>query len=45
RIEFASKEPGFTIDEPLETLGEKLALPSFLEGKRTEIETYFGGEK
>ncbi|AIS62010.1 VOC family protein [Listeria ivanovii] len=45
RIEFASAEPGFTLDEPLETLGEKLALPSFLEEKRTEIETYFGGEK
>lgn len=45
RIEFASAEPGFTLDEPLVKLGEKLALPSFLEEKRTEIETYFGGEK
>ncbi|PZF91346.1 glyoxalase [Listeria ivanovii] len=45
RIEFASAEPGFTLDEPLETLGEKLALPSFLEEKRTEIETYFGGKE
>ncbi|MBC6126205.1 glyoxalase [Listeria welshimeri] len=44
RIEFASAGPGFTIDEPLETMGEKLALPSFLEEKRTEIETYFGGD-
>ncbi|EAC2208803.1 VOC family protein [Listeria monocytogenes] len=44
RIEFASAGPGFTIDEPLETMGERLALPSFLEEKRTEIETYFGGD-
>lgn len=44
RIEFASAGPGFTIDEPLETMGDHLALPSFLEEKRTEIETYFGGD-
>ena len=26
--------PGFMGDEPYETLGEKLSLPPFLEGKR-----------
>lgn len=40
RIEIATKGPGFTIDEPLETLGETLALPSFLENKRAEIEAH-----
>ncbi|HBL8261156.1 TPA: ring-cleaving dioxygenase, partial [Listeria monocytogenes] len=30
--------PGFASDEPYETLGEKLALPPFLEPKRAEIE-------
>ncbi|ARM72401.1 hypothetical protein LMxysn_0766 [Listeria monocytogenes] len=44
RIEFASAGPGFTIDESLETMGNRLALPSFLEERRTEIETYFGGD-
>ncbi|MBM6614441.1 VOC family protein [Desemzia sp. RIT804] len=38
RIEIATKGPGFTIDEPLDTLGETLALPNFLENKRAEIE-------
>lgn len=38
RIEIATKGPGFTIDEPLESLAETLALPSFLENKRAEIE-------
>lgn len=37
-FEIATDEPGFTADEPLETLGEKLALPPFLEGRRQEIE-------
>lgn len=40
RIEIATKGPGFTIDEPLETLGEALALPNFLENKRAEIEAH-----
>ena len=30
--------PGFTVDEPLEHLGEKLSLPPFLESRRPEIE-------
>lgn len=36
--EFATDVPGFTVDEPLETLGEKLSLPPFLEANRAEIE-------
>ncbi len=37
-FEIATDGPGFAVDEPLETLGERLALPPFLEGKRAEIE-------
>lgn len=37
-IEISTDGPGFATDEPYETLGEKLALPPFLEGKREEIE-------
>lgn len=37
-FEIATDGPGFTADEPLETLGEHLALPPFLEGRRSEIE-------
>lgn len=37
-FEIATDEPGFTADEPLEKLGEKLALPPFLESRRREIE-------
>ncbi|UTR14970.1 ring-cleaving dioxygenase [Salipaludibacillus sp. LMS25] len=37
-FEFATDGPGFMGDEPYETLGEKLSLPPFLEGKRDEIE-------
>jgi len=36
--ELATDEPGFTSDEPLDKLGETLALPPFLEPRRTEIE-------
>lgn len=38
-FEFATDGPGFMGDEPYETLGEKLSLPPFLEGKRKEIES------
>jgi glyoxalase family protein len=38
RIEIATEKPGFTLDEPLEHLGESFALPDFLEPKREEIE-------
>lgn len=37
-IELATDEPGFDADEPMATLGEKLALPPFLEGRRAAIE-------
>ncbi|WP_054310252.1 ring-cleaving dioxygenase [Mesorhizobium sp. 1M-11] len=37
-FEIATDGPGFTADEPLESLGERLALPPFLEGKRAAIE-------
>ncbi|BAT58371.1 putative ring-cleaving dioxygenase MhqA [Variibacter gotjawalensis] len=37
-FEIATDGPGFATDEPMETLGEKLALPPFLEGRRDEIE-------
>lgn len=37
-FELSTDEPGFATDEPLETLGETLALPPFLEPKRAEIE-------
>lgn len=36
--EFATDTPGFTVDEPIETLGEKLSLPPFLEPHREPIE-------
>src|SRR5256885_10705931 len=37
-FEIATDGPGFATDEPLQTLGEKLALPPFLEPRRKEIE-------
>jgi glyoxalase family protein len=37
-FEIATDGPGFATDEPLETLGEKLALPPFLEPRRAAIE-------
>lgn len=37
-FELATDGPGFTADEPLETLGERLSLPPFLEARRAEIE-------
>jgi glyoxalase family protein len=38
-FEIATDGPGFATDEPLESLGEKLSLPPFLEGQRSEIES------
>ena len=35
--EIATEGPGFTADESLETLGEHLSLPPFLEGRRESI--------
>ena len=37
-FEIATDGPGFAADEPLETLGERLALPPFLEPRRAAIE-------
>lgn len=37
-FELATDGPGFATDEPLESLGEKLSLPPFLEGRRARIE-------
>ena len=37
-FEIATLGPGFTVDEPLESLGEKLSLPPFIEAMRDEIE-------
>jgi glyoxalase family protein len=37
-FEIATLGPGFTIDEPADTLGEKISIPPFLEHLRGEIE-------
>jgi glyoxalase family protein len=37
-FEIATDGPGFATDEPMAALGEKLALPPFLEGRRAQIE-------
>ena len=37
-FEIATDGPGFAVDEPLATLGERLALPPFLEPRRAAIE-------
>jgi glyoxalase family protein len=37
-FEIATDGPGFATDEPAEKLGERLALPPFLEPRRKEIE-------
>jgi glyoxalase family protein len=37
-FEIATLGPGFTVDEPLETLGEKLSLPPDFEHLREEVE-------
>jgi glyoxalase family protein len=36
--EIATDGPGFATDEPLDSLGERLALPPFLESRRAAIE-------
>lgn len=38
-FEIATDPPGFTVDEDEDRLGEKLMLPSWLEGRRDEIES------
>ena len=37
-FEIATDQPGFTADEPMDSLGEHLSLPPFLEPQRAEIE-------
>lgn len=37
-FEIATDQPGFAIDEPVETLGQRLGLPPRLEPHRAEIE-------
>ena len=37
-IEIATDEPGFLVDEPLESLGQGLSLPPWLEPERETIE-------
>ena len=37
-IEISTDTPGFTVDEPLDALGESLSLPPFLEDDRDFIE-------
>ena len=37
-FEIATDEPGFTVDEPVTSLGQALKLPRFLEPHRKEIE-------
>lgn len=37
-FELSSDDPGFTVDEPYETLGESLALPGEFEDQRDRIE-------
>ena len=37
-FEIATDGPGFATDEPMDTLGERLALPPFLEPRRAAIE-------
>lgn len=37
-FEIATDTPGFSIDEPVTELGQKLMLPSWLESKREELE-------
>ncbi|WP_414050906.1 ring-cleaving dioxygenase [Macrococcus animalis] len=39
-IELATDGPGFAINEPMESLGETLSLPPFLEEKREWIEAH-----
>ena len=37
-FEIATDGPGFATDEPLDQLGQRLALPPFLEPRRSDIE-------
>jgi glyoxalase family protein len=37
-FELATDNPGFATDEPIETLGERLCLPKWIEPRREELE-------
>ncbi|HEY0760090.1 MAG TPA: ring-cleaving dioxygenase [Acidisarcina sp.] len=37
-FELATDPPGFALDEPLESLGEELRIPEWLEGRRQNLE-------
>lgn len=37
-FELATDEPGMTVDEPLESLGEKVSIPPAFDDRRAEIE-------
>jgi glyoxalase family protein len=37
-IEIATDTPGFLVDEPVESLGEALSLPPWLEPERATLE-------
>ena len=37
-FELATDGPGFAVDEPIESMGESLSLPPFLEQRRAQIE-------
>ncbi|MXV61135.1 ring-cleaving dioxygenase [Natronorubrum sp. JWXQ-INN-674] len=37
-FEYATAEPGYTVDEDLDSLGERLVLPEWFEDRREEIE-------
>ena len=37
-FELATDPPGFSLDEPIESLGEELRIPAWLESQRTSIE-------
>jgi glyoxalase family protein len=39
-LEVATKGPGYTADEPIESLGSSLVLPRWVEPRRREIEAY-----
>jgi glyoxalase family protein len=38
-FEIATDNPGFTLDEPVESLGQSLKLPAMYERRRAEIES------
>ena len=38
-LEVATKTPGYTVDEPAETVGARLVLPPWLEPRRSEIQS------